>query len=199
MRVFGKSRENPFILLVSIILSQNTSDSNAIRALENLEKLGLTEPTSIVNAGLEKVLQAVQVSGLGKIKAERIMKLSEFLLERRDFLEKICEKGEKARDELMQLRGIGPKTADVFLLIYCGIPTFPVDRHINRVTERIVGKKMSYDETSAFWKEKVPPEKYREAHLKLIFVGRKYCRPANPRCEFCPFNKSCSSSKITIR
>ncbi|MGC9187574.1 MAG: endonuclease III domain-containing protein, partial [Fervidicoccaceae archaeon] len=82
MRVFGKSRENPFILLVSIILSQNTSDSNAIRALENLEKLGLTEPTSIVNAGLEKVLQAVQVSGLGKIKAERIMKLSEFLLER---------------------------------------------------------------------------------------------------------------------
>lgn len=160
-----------------------------------MNEMGLRDPKTVVKEGFDRVFKAVRISGLGKMKAERILKLSEFLASNEDFLEKICVKGEEARKELMKLEGIGPKTADVFLLTYCGIPAFPVDRHISRVTQRVAGKKMKYDEISAFWKEKLPREMLGEAHLKLINIGRKYCRPINPRCDICPLKEFCASRR----
>jgi len=193
--VAEKHGKNPFLLLVSIILSQNTSDLNALKALKNLEERGLTAPERVAAAGEEAVFEAVRISGLGKIKAERILSLSKFLLERKTFFEDICRDRERARQELLKLRGIGQKTADVFLLVYCGHETFPVDRHILRVTERIAGRKMSYEEASSFWKERLLPEEYEESHLKLIEIGRKYCRPRSPLCKSCPLRGGCSTGR----
>lgn len=187
-----KGKRNLFLILMSIILSQNTSDRNAIRALSRIEEIGLVDPESVLKAGYEKLFDAVSISGLGRAKAESILSLASLLKEDPKFLERVCEKGERGREELLKLRGIGKKTADVFLLVGCGFPSFPVDRHIARVTERIAGKKMRYDEISSFWRSALPEEKLVEYHLKLISLGRSICRPRNPKCEECPLNEYCA-------
>ncbi|MEM3639852.1 MAG: hypothetical protein QXL07_04765 [Fervidicoccaceae archaeon] len=193
--VIQKHPNNPFITLVSIILSQNTSDRNAMLALERMEKYGMTSPEAILKAGYQKVLEAVYPSGMGKIKARRILNISQIVLENGDFLEKVCELGEKGKELLMQLEGVGLKTADVFMISYCNYPSFPVDRHIARITERIVGRKMKYEEISNFWKEKLGASDYKIAHMKLIAIGRDICRKRNPKCGMCPLREFCASKR----
>lgn len=182
--------------LVATVLSQNTSDRLAIRALENLRRLAghpLT-PEALLRMSPSQLAEAVRPAGMYRRRAERLRALAEALVANPNLLSRLAEMDvEEARRALLQLPGVGPKTADVVLMLV-GRPTFPVDTHISRVAPRLLGlEKMSYEDVRTAAREALhEPGKLRELHLKLIAVGRRWCRPRRPRCRECPLSSICA-------
>uniref|UniRef100_A0A7J3XXL9 Endonuclease III n=1 Tax=Thermogladius calderae TaxID=1200300 RepID=A0A7J3XXL9_9CREN len=189
------ARGNLFELLVAVVLSQNTSDRNAIRAFENLKgKLGVITPETVASLSIEELAELIRPAGLHAQRARRIKEIAEALKGRlQEFEARIRElDAADAREVLKQFRGVGDKTADVILLVYFGKKVFPVDTHIKRITQRLgFVKSGSYREISSFWSRCLPPEKYLEAHLLLIEHGRETCRARRPLCGECPLRDLC--------
>lgn len=193
LRNFGG---DPFVLLVSIVLSQNTSDSNAIRALRNLLERGLTSPQRVLSSSDEELVDAVRVAGQYSSRVKTLRELARFFVSNPGFVVSICRDVGKTREALLGIRGVGEKTADVFLSVYCEASSvFPVDRHIMRITSRVLGRKVSYREASDFWlscaRSVGLPSVYK-LHVFLIDMGRRLCRPRDPHCPSCPFRNHCS-------
>lgn len=186
---------NLFELLVAVVLSQNTSDRNAIRAFENLKgKLGVITPERVSSLSIGELAELIKPAGLHAQRARRIKGIAELLKGRLQEFEAQIKglDAVEAREVLKQLEGVGDKTADVILLVYFGKKVFPVDTHIKRVTQRLgFVKSGSYREISDFWSKCLPPEKYLEAHLLLIEHGRETCRARKPLCGECPLRDLC--------
>lgn len=189
------ARGNLFELLVAVVLSQNTSDRNAIRAFENLKgKLGVITPERVSSLSIGELAELIKPAGLHAQRARRIKGIAELLKGRLQEFEAQIKglDAVEAREVLKQLEGVGDKTADVILLVYFGKKVFPVDTHIKRVTQRLgFVKSGSYREISDFWSKCLPPEKYLEAHLLLIEHGRETCRARKPLCGECPLRDLC--------
>ncbi len=193
LRALESSDSTAFSVLVSVVLSQNTSDRNAVRAFTRLRSMVGLSPREILDAGLERVAEAVKPAGMHRQRAARLIELARIVLDKYGgSLDFVCSMSvEEARQLLMELPGVGPKTADVVLLAYCGLPTFPVDTHISRICSRL-GLGSSYEVIRRWFLEHAPHDKLYELHLKLIVIGRRYCRPRNPRCNECPLRECCS-------
>jgi len=188
--------KGPFAVLVGIILSQNTNDKNAIEALRRLEeKVGLT-PEDIIKAGMEAVEEAIRPAGLYKQKARTIIMLSRELLARGGERYLIEAPLEELRAFLAAIRGIGPKTIDVFLASVRGALLFAVDTHAFRIAKRWgLARTRNYREVSEALLNYFGPENALEAHRLLIAFGRRYCRAKNPRCTECPLAAYCPSAQ----
>lgn len=188
---------NPFEQLVATILSQNTSWKNVDRALNNLKRRGHLKPDDILALGPQRLSKVIRPAGLHIIKSRRIHQIA--LTVKKRFggtLNGLMGMNIKeAREELMKLPGVGPKTADVFLAFTAGHPILPVDTHISRVSKRlrVTGEKAGYEEVKAALEAHVPPEDRVKTHIALIEFGRNVCRAVNPRCEICPVGDFCPS------
>ncbi len=184
--------DNPFGLLVAIILSQNTSDRNSIKALLNLkEKIGL-DPIKICGARIEDIEQAIYSAGLYRQKARAIKNLARKVVEGLDLKNILKLETMKARKILLSLEGVGKKTVDVFLALH-GKRIMGVDVHARRIALRWgIAKKDSYDDIQKAYVELFDfVENYDYLHRLLIMLGRKYCRAKNPRCGECPLRQIC--------
>ena len=180
--------------LVMTILSQNTSDLNSGRAFESLQA---RYPTweAVLAAPVDELAETIRSGGLSQQKAPRIQSaLRRILVERGDF--NLDFLADLPRDEalawLTSFNGIGPKTASIVLLFCFGMPAFPVDTHITRVSQRlgIAGPKDSPTQIQAIWESLTPAEWYYPLHLNLIRHGRTICRP-KPRCGECGLRRMC--------
>jgi len=102
---------------------------------------------------------------------------------------------EEARKTLIQMPGIGPKTADVVLLFSAEKPTIPVDTHVNRVAKRLgfAPENGDYEAIRANLQSLYNPQDYLAVHVLLIAHGRSYCKARRPFCEQCPVNNHCPS------
>ena len=195
------SREgmHPFGVLVSIILTQNTSDKNAMRALENLvRRLGpKLSPEAFKQVSIDELAQLIKPSGMHTIKATTIYNVLNRLQDP-DLL--ASEDPVKLRELLLSIKGIGPKTADVFLLAYRGFPTFPIDTHIRRVLFRLghVKKKESYESIRAKVMSSLSRDMLLPAHILLITHGRRICKARKPLCESCPIKEECLRIGVEI-
>ncbi len=197
-RIHGKSL---YEFIVGVLLSQNTSDRNAIRAYENLSKvLGGITPEKILGTRIDVIEEAIRVAGLYRARARNIVELAKIFLDKQ-FIEKLyslVNKGDivGARKLLTSLPGIGYKTADVVLLMYFGKPVFPVDTHIARITVRLgFVDKRDYESIRLFWEKNLSPRNYLEAHLLLITHGRRVCKARKPLCSVCVLRDLCRSYK----
>ena len=190
-----KEKLDPFEFLIGVILSQNTSDKNAIKAFSKLKKLcGYREitPSLILKMPRDSVINAIKVAGLYERRYEVIINLAKVLngVNYREFLTK--ENPRTLRVFLMRLKGLGPKTVDVFLLMYRGFPVFPIDTHIRRVLRRMGFVASSdYFVIQEFGHRELPKELYLKAHLLLIEFGRRVCKARKPLCNECPFKYEC--------
>jgi endonuclease-3 len=195
--VVWRSEGDLFALMVSVVLSQNTSDKNAFRALENLKKrLGKITPKALLDLSEEELAELIRPAGMHRQRARYLKALAEAFIKYDISPKKLIEMGAaEARRFLLTLPGVGKKTADV-VLVNLGLPAFPVDTHITRIARRWgVGK--SYDEISRWFMERLPPERYLEFHLKLIQFGRDVCTARRPKCEICPIGARCPSYKTS--
>jgi len=189
--------KNPFEILVAIILSQNTSDKNSIKALMNLKQRIPISPEGILSLSDEELEALIKPGGLYKEKAKRLKELAKILMEKIS-LEDILKKPTKeARKILLSLPGIGKKTADVFLAIY-GKDTIGVDTHAARVSKRlgIAPEKGGYETIrSSLMKTFRGLGNYDTIHKYLIAHGRRWCKAKNPLCDVCPLNDLCKYHK----
>lgn len=188
--------KNPFQLLIAIVLSQNTSDKNSLKAFSNLIKeLADITPWRILETPLRKLEELIKPAGIHRRRAEAIRRISVEVIRRYDGdLGKVLKlPPEEARKELMKLPQVGAKTADVLILFLKGGYTIPIDTHLKRVSERIgyVNGKAGYEEIRGKLMNLFNPEEYLETHLLHILLGRKYCRAGKPKCKACPIVEYC--------
>lgn len=185
----------PIDELISTILSQNTNDTNRDRAFQSLRH---NFPTweEVRDADTEAVIDAIRPAGLANRKGPRIQsilkEISRLVGELNlDFLNELPP--EQARAWLMQFNGVGPKTAAIVQQFSLGIPAFPVDTHIFRVSGRLGLRpaKMNAEQAHPYLSELFPPETYYSAHLNLIRLGREICHARKPDCPKCPLQDLC--------
>ena len=170
---------SPFELLISVILSAQSTDKAVNEATAILYKVANT-PQQIVNLGPQRLRGYIKTIGLYNTKADNIIKTCRQLLDRHD--------GEvpTSRKELEALPGVGRKTANVVLNTAFGHPTIAVDTHIFRVSNRtgIAPGKTPLAVEQRLLKT-VPDEFKPDAHHWLILHGRYTCIARNPKCTQC--------------
>lgn len=181
--------------LVSTILSQNTNDRNRDAAFNALrQKFPSWE--AVRDAEPSAVIDAIRSAGLANQKGPRIQAVLHAISAETGGLDLSFLKDlpyEEAHTWLMRFNGVGPKTATIVLLFSLGIPAFPVDTHIYRVSGRLGlrPEKMSVEQAHAHLAGLFPPDEYGPAHLNLIRLGREICQARKADCPACPLQSVC--------
>lgn len=197
-----QDRIDPLDLLVMTILSQNTSDTNSLRAFANLKR-DYEDYESLISARAEEVADCIREGGLAEIKARRIQEVLQRIKCDRGAMD-IRFLGEMDKDlamsYLLALPGVGPKTASIVLLFAFGMPFMPVDTHVFRVSRRLglVPEKLSPEKAQKVLEGIVPPECYHSFHLNLIRHGRQICRARGPKHEECALRECCDCFRQEI-
>jgi endonuclease-3 len=192
-----RSKSSPDLLdgLILTILSQNTSDVNSHRAYQSL-KDRFPQWDQAAEAGEEEIEKAIRSGGISRVKAGRIKAILDMLYQEKGSysLEHLRDmEPQLALDYLMDIPGVGRKTAAVLLLFRLDYPYFPVDTHIFRVGKRlgIIPVKSNPGKAHDLMDEMVPDDiKYR-FHINLITHGRQTCKARKPNCTGCCLNKRC--------
>jgi endonuclease-3 len=196
---YGKPKwephHRPIAELVNTILSQNTNDNNRDVAYAQLRERFPTWQ-AVMEAPEEEVVEAIRPAGLGPSKAPRIQAALRRIEEERgelrmDFLQEMPL--DEARQWLLDIKGVGPKTAAIVLLFALGRPAFPVDTHVHRVSRRLglVPPNTSRTKAHTLLEARVPEALYYPFHIELIHHGREICAARSPRCEACMLNDIC--------
>ncbi len=185
--------------LVLTILSQNTTDANRDRAYDRLTKRFPTL-SALAAARPADLEEAIRVGGLAGSKAKSILGALARLREERggyslDFLRGMPLP--EARKYLTSFPGVGVKTANILLLFSFGMPAFPVDTHVLRVTKRLdlVPATSDLAKAALSLEPHVGAGDHGPLHLNLIRLGREVCRPRNPLCADCPLLTVCPEGK----
>ncbi len=182
--------------LVSTFLSQNTNDVNRDRAFDSLRAKFPTWE-EVRDAPENEVIEAVRIAGLAQTKGPNIQRALRQISEERgelslEFLKEMPI--EEASAWLTKFKGVGPKTASIVLLFSLGMPAFPVDTHVYRITGRVGlrPEKISVEKAHPFLEGVFPPETYYAAHLNIIRLGREICKARKPNCAECPILEICA-------
>jgi endonuclease-3 len=186
---------DPLDMLVKIILSQATSDTNSHRTFASLKKRFPTWDAAL-RARTETIAATIRSGGLANQKAAVIKDVLRQIKKEHgtldlSFLHKLSP--EEAVDYLSQFRGIGPKTIACTLLFACRKEVFPLDTHIFRILRRVglVPQKCTDGRAHEIMNAVVPHGKFYSFHVNLIRHGRTLCRPRDPLCERCPIVEYC--------
>ncbi len=189
--------------LVSTILSQNTNDTNRDAAFYSL-KAAFPDWQAVMQGETDKVVEAIRTAGLANQKGPRIQAaLRDIATHNRgqlslEFLREMPK--EQAREWLLGINGVGPKTAAIVLLFSLEIPAFPVDTHIYRVTGRIGLRplSLSVEKAHRYLEERIPEDAYYDLHLNLIQLGREVCGARKWECYRCPVEDLCTFDRKSL-
>ncbi len=155
-------------------------------------------PEALANAETSEIEECIRVGGLYQSKAKTIQSASKVILEKfgGNLAPILSLSTEEARKTLMEMQGVGPKTADVVLLFSAGRSTVPVDTHVNRVSKRLglAPANGGYEDVRLSLQSLFAPKDYLSVHLLLIALGRKVCKAHKPLCHACPVNAYCPSN-----
>lgn len=177
--------ENAYTLLVSVVLSAQTTDKSVNKATEPLYKIADT-PEKMVRLGQKKLEGYIRSIGLYHTKAAHVIALSKMLIS--DFGGEVPH----TREELMRLPGVGRKTANVVLNVVFHEPTMPVDTHLLRICPKIgLAEGSTPVEVEESLVARIPAEYMQHAHHWLILHGRYVCTARNPHCDTCLINDIC--------
>jgi endonuclease-3 len=181
--------------LMLTLLSQNTNDRNRDRAYDALRSL-CPEWKAAAEASAEDIAAAIRPGGLADMKAARMKAILGRIYADFGAYSLAAMKnwtGGRVREYLRSLDGIGPKTVACVMVFDLGIPAFPVDTHVARVSRRLGWRpeKTSPEKIQDFLEASVPPERYAGGHLNMIEHGRRVCHARNPQCGACAVNDIC--------
>jgi endonuclease-3 len=190
---------DPLDELVLTVLSQHTSDLNAGRAFDDLRRAFPLGWQQVVDAPAEAVADAIRSGGLANSKAPRIQAILREVRDREgafDLSGLRAMPDAEARDYLMSLPGIGPKTAAVVLSFALGRDAMPVDTHVHRVTRRLgfIPANATAERADRMLHELIPDGLRTPLHVGFIRLGREICRAPTPRCRVCPLKDLCPTA-----
>ena len=190
---------DPLDELVLTVLSQHTSDLNAERAFADLRRAFPRGWRSIVDAPTTAVADAIRSGGLANSKAPRIQAILHEVRDREgayDLSRLRAMSDADARDYLMSLPGIGPKTAAVVLSFALARDAMPVDTHVHRVTKRLglIPQRATAERADRILHELIPDGLRTPMHVGFIRLGREICKAPTPRCRQCPLKDLCPTA-----
>ena len=174
--------KNNFTLLIAVVLSAQSTDKKVNQLTKDLFRFA-SSPEEMYKLGEGKIYTYIKQLGLAKTKAKNIYNLSKIIYKEYNNLIP------KSFEELEKLPGVGHKTASVVMSQAFGVPAFPVDTHIHRLSQRwglTSGK--SVIQTEVDLKKLFPKILWNKLHLQIIFYGREYCsaRGCNgTKCKLC--------------
>ncbi len=178
-------QRTPYTILLSALLSTRTKDETTLKAIQNLLKLA-KEPKEMIKLKEEQIQKAIYPVGFYKTKAKAILDLSKTLIEKYE--------GEVPSDkkELLKLKGVGEKVANIVLEYAFDKPCSAVDTHVHRILNllEIVDTKEE-KETSKVINETLQPKYLKNLNKILVSFGQTICQPQKPKCEICPIETKC--------
>jgi len=163
------NHDGPFTLLIAVVLSAQSTDKKVNELTEELFKVA-DNPKKMVELGIDNIYKHIKQLGLSRQKSKNTYNLSKILLEKYNGLVP------NTFEELESLPGVGHKTASVVMSQVFNVPSFPVDTHIHRLSQRwglTNGK--SVKQTEKDLKKIFPISLWNKLHLQIIFYGREYC------------------------
>ena len=177
--------KDPYHVLISTLLSLRTKDETTAKASERLFQLADT-PETMIRLKQKQIRQAIFPVGFYRTKAKRILEISKRL---------INEYGSRAPDEideLLKLKGVGRKTANLVVTLGYGKLGICVDTHVHRISNRLGIVKTKTPEQTEFALRKTLPKKYWIRYNDLLVAfGQTLCRPTSPWCSKCPISRDC--------
>ena len=163
------NHDGPFTLLIAVVLSAQSTDKKVNELTEELFKVA-DNPKKMVNLGINNIYKYIKQLGLSRQKSKNTYNLSKILLEKYNGIVP------NTFEELESLPGVGHKTASVVMSQVFNVPSFPVDTHIHRLSQRwglTNGKNVIQTEKDL--KKIFPMFLWNKLHLQIIFYGREYC------------------------
>ena len=185
---------NKFTLLVSVLLSAQTTDVNVNNVTKNIYPK-YNKPEHFVKLGRKKIERLIKSIGIFRVKAKSVYFLSKQLIEKHK------SNVPQTFEELEKLPGVGHKTASVVMSQGFGHPAFPVDTHIHRLAQRwglTSGKNVIQTEKDL--KRLFPKKFWNKLHLQIIYYGREYCKARECYGLTCKICTTCyPSRKLPIK
>lgn len=189
VKIFGR---DPFLILMSCLLSLRARDVMTLPVSIELFKRAQTpqELLALPTAELEKIIYSI---GYYKQKAKQLKSVSKELIERFD-----C-KVPSTEEELLSIKGIGRKTANLVLSIGFEKPAICVDIHVHRISNRLgIVQTTDPHETELALQRLVPQEQWGEINRLFIKLGQNICVPISPKCSICPLKDLCPRVGVTM-
>ncbi|ANF97390.1 endonuclease III [Paenibacillus bovis] len=188
------NHSNAFELTIAVLLSAQCTDATVNKVTVDLFQKYRT-PQDYLNVPLEELEQDIRRIGLYRSKAKHIQNLCRILIEQYGG----DVPGE--HDLLVQLPGVGRKTANVVVSNAFGVPAFAVDTHVERVSKRLglANWKDNVLEVERKLMKRVPREEWTLSHHRFIFFGRYHCKAQNPACQICPLLDICREGKKRMK
>ena len=161
--------KNAYTLLVAVVLSAQSTDKKVNELTKDLFEIADT-PSKMMKLGVNNIYQYIKQLGLSKQKSKNTYLLSKMIIE--NFHGEVPNTFES----LESLPGVGHKTASVIMSQVFKIPSFPVDTHIHRLSQRWgLTKGENVLQTEKDLKKIFPISEWNKLHLQIIFFGREYC------------------------
>lgn len=183
--------ETPFELLAATILSAQSTDAGVNRATPALFKR-YPNAAALAKATAEHIEPLIHSTGFYRAKAKSLLGMARALVDR--------HKGEvpNTMEALVELPGVGRKTANVVLGHALGVPGLPVDRHVLRVSNRIgIASSDDPEEVEQQLSGALPPAEWTKASDTLILHGRRICKP-KPLCQQCVVRSDCRYYRTVV-
>ncbi len=185
--------ETPFEVCVGAILTQNTNWRNVEKAINNLKARHLLNPKKLYALPPRQLAELIRPVGYFNIKTKRLRNFLKFLIDDYDGdLDRMFqERLETLREKILNVKGIGPETADSILL-YAGVkPIFVVDAYTKRIFLRheIISEEADYHEVQGYFMDHLAEDTktYNEFHALIVNIGKNWCKTKAPDCEHCPW------------
>ena len=181
--------DSPFQLLVAVVLSAQCTDER-VNVITARIFPRLNTPKKMLKLSLRELEEEIRDCGLYHAKAKNLLGMAKMLHEEfKDVIPKDIE-------TMMQLPGVGRKTANVVASIIYNIPAIAVDTHVFRVTHRLgLAKGKTPEETELELQKIIPKDKWGKAHHWLIWHGRLGCKARKPECANCILQDLCPTNK----
>ncbi|MGB9666922.1 MAG: endonuclease III domain-containing protein [Candidatus Cryosericum sp.] len=190
--------DTPFEVAVGAVLTQNTAWTNVQKAIEALKSRGAMSAQDILALPPAQLEEIIHPAGFYRVKAGYLRTVSEWISHRAggDLPRLAGEETALLRRELLELRGIGPETADSILLYAIGKPVFVVDAYTRRIGTRLglVASRATYEQVQNAFTQGLPADVHTwgEFHALLVRLAKEHCR-VRPICPDCPLADVCPS------
>ena len=176
---------DPYLVLISCILSLRTNDKTTYRATLRMLKIGRT-PEDFAKCDVKTLEKAIYPVGFYANKAKQIVELS------KEIVEKLDGKVPETIDELIKFNGVGRKTANLVVARGFNKPAICVDVHVHRIFNRMgYVKTKTPEETEFALREKLPKKYWIDINTLIVTHGQNVCKPQKPNCEVCPVKDYC--------
>ena len=180
---------DPFSILIGTILSARTKDENTTKVVKKLFSRYRT-PKALANAKVWDVEKLIKSIGFYHVKAKRIIKVAQII--NSQYKGKVPENFEK----LIELPGVGRKTANCVLVYAFDTPAIPVDTHVHRISNRLgLVDTKTPEETEFELIRKIPKKYWLQINDTFVMFGQNICKPISPMCDICKIKTKCNYYK----